>query len=70
MKKELLKAVLGVFTVLLILCPFYMPESWQYIEKKESIVDPTWELLATISIYVCAFFVGWGIRSMYNELIK
>ena len=68
--KKFLKITLSVITMLLLFSPFFMPEKWIYIQKQESVYDPTWESLAKISVFILAIFVVVGIDHFYDKLIK
>lgn len=62
--------VFGLITVSLLFSPFFMPEEWVYIEKRESILNGTWEIVAWTALWLLSFFAGIGILTFYKDIFK
>lgn len=70
MKRPIFTLVLYILVIVVLLCPFFLPEEWIYIKHNESIIHPVANTWMQISLVIIAFFFGYGVISLINNILE
>jgi len=70
MKKEIEAILLATASLILIFTPFYLPDSYIYVKKCESIYNPVFNIVGYISIYILVWLALYKLYELWYKILN